>query len=53
MTNLPTFDDSKSYLMSGKTLNTLIAAIKASKIISIEGYTTEQTPDGIRLKKSA
>ena len=51
--DLPTFDEAKSYLVSGKTLNAIIAAIKAQNITSIEGYDIERTPEGIRFTKSA
>ncbi len=51
MADLPTFDDKKTYMLSGKTLNQIIAAIKAATILSADGLTMEKTPDGIRLKK--
>jgi hypothetical protein len=48
---LPQFDEKKTYLMSGKTLNQIIAAIKAANLVSVDGFDIERTAEGVRLKK--
>ncbi len=47
---LPKFDDARNYVLSGKTLNALIAAIKEQQILSITGADIERTPGGIHIK---
>lgn len=48
---LPQFDEKTTYLLSGKFLNQLVAAVKAAQIVSIDGFDIERTAEGIRLKK--
>ncbi len=50
MADLPQFDDKKTYVLTGKTLNQIIAAIKACQILSIEGRAIERTPNGVHIK---
>lgn len=50
MADLPKFDDKKTYMLSGKTLNQIIAAIKANTILSVSGLTIERTAEGVRIK---
>jgi hypothetical protein len=47
---LPEFDEKKNYVLSGKTLNQLVAAIKASQIIQVDGAEIERTPEGVKIK---
>lgn len=48
--NLPKFEDGKSYMLKGSTLNAIMDAIRESRIISIEGAEIERTPQGVRIK---
>lgn len=49
----PVFDEKTTYLLSGKTLNMLIAAIKAAQILSVDGFDVERTAEGVRIKSKS
>lgn len=47
MTAVPQFEDGKNYLMSGATLNAMVAAINARTPIAGQGLTSQETPQGV------
>jgi len=47
---LPKFEEAKNYLVSGQTLNLLVAAIRANMIIDIDGAEIERTANGLKIK---
>lgn len=49
---LPTFDEKKVYTLSGKTLNKIMAAIRARTLIRIEGFGAKRTPEGVEFTKN-
>jgi hypothetical protein len=48
--SLPKFEDGKTYLLKGSTLNAIIAAIRAAQIVAVEGLEIERTPEGVILR---
>ena len=49
--DLPKFEDGKTYVLTGKTLNQIMAAIRANSILQVDGMNIARTPDGIRLTR--
>lgn len=49
---LPKFEEGKTYVLKGSTLNAIIAQIRANQILAVEGGKVERTPEGIIIRLS-